>query len=159
MVVLGIDPGTHCGWCALPLSGEPLSGVWELKGSRYEGGGMRFLRLRQQLSELLDRVNPDVVAYEEVHGHKGVDAAHIYGGIIAVLTMECERRNVPYMGVGVGIAKKRATGKGNAKKEHMIASAQKHWPGWSGCDNEADARWVAVCGMDEMTKNAREVLG
>ena len=47
----------------------------------------------------------------------------------------------------------------SSKKEHMIASAQKHWPGWSGCDNEADARWVAVCGMDEMTKNAREVLG
>lgn len=161
MLVLGIDPGTHCGWCVMG-EGKVYSGTWELKGSRYEGGGMRFLRLGQQLSQLLDSEQIGMVAFEEVRGHKGVDAAHIYGGIVATLTMECERRKLPYVGIPVGTVKKRATGKGNAGKPAMMEAARQMWPGWSGDDNEADARWIAVCASESLSgrePTAQEVLG
>ena len=128
MPVIGIDPGTKCGWCA-----------------RHDGGGMRFLRMRQHIAELLDTVKPGMLAFEEVRRHQGVDAAHIYGGIIAVITEECERRSIPYMGIPVGTIKKRATGKGNAGKPEMMDAVRREWPGWDGDDNEADARWIAVC--------------
>lgn len=106
---------------------------------------MRFLRMRQNIAELLDTVKPGMLAFEEVRRHQGVDAAHIYGGIIAVITEECERRSIPYMGIPVGTIKKRATGKGNAGKPEMMDAVRREWPGWDGDDNEADARWIAVC--------------
>ena len=54
------------------------------------------------------------------------------------LTAWCEHHQIPYEGVPVGTIKKHATGKGNAGKEDMIASAQArgHNP---ADDNEADA--------------------
>lgn len=170
MLVIGIDPGTLCGWCVINRAGgrETVdSGTWSLKGSRYEGGGMRFVRLRSLLSELLQNVKPEVLAFEEVRGHKGVDAAHVYGGIVAVLTEECERRGIPYGGVPVATAKKYATGKGNANKEAMTRAAAAKWPGWTGDDNEADARWIATCAMDGLAQSraqtdaesVRELIG
>jgi Holliday junction resolvasome RuvABC endonuclease subunit len=147
--VLGIDPGTHCGW-ALRTSTSPVSwtsGVWDLSPRRHEGGGMRFLRLRKYLQEVLDTAKPQAVFYEEVRNHKGVDAAHIYGGVIALIAEECESRGVPYQGVSVGTVKKLATGKGNAGKEQMIAAANLRWPETVFCDdNEVDARFIAETG-------------
>ena len=49
MSVIGIDPGTKCGWCVRHDGGSMDSGTWNLKGGRFEGGGMRFLRMRQLL--------------------------------------------------------------------------------------------------------------
>jgi hypothetical protein len=119
---------------------------------------MRYLRLRRLFGELLDSLPDDegvVVAYEEVRRHLGTDAAHVYGGIVAVITEECERRGITtYTGVPVGAVKRTATGKGNASKDAMIAAARGHWarycpatgrltPWEPADDNEADARWIA----------------
>ncbi len=151
MKILGIDPATTCGWAVREPSGAYYSGVWHLKGGRFEGGGMRFLRLERQLSELLDLAAPDVVALEEVRMHKGVDAAHIYGGIIAVIAKVCEEREVPYFAIPFGTIKRCATGKGNANKEAMVAAAVARWPGWTPeTDDEADARWICEAAVGEL---------
>ena len=153
MKIIGIDPGTACGWAVHDTKPKTwISGVWDLKSRRHEGGGMRFLRLRGYLQELLDATpGGRVVIYEEVRRHMGTDAAHVYGGIIAVITEECEARGIPYLGVPVGTVKKLATGKGNAGKPAMIAAALDRWPGFEPADdNEADARWIAVAGEREL---------
>ena len=153
MIIIGIDPGTACGWAVYDTEHMTwTSGVWDLKSRRHEGGGMRFLRLRRYLRELLE-ANYDecAVIYEEVRRHMGTDAAHVYGGITAVITEECEARGIPYLGVPVGTVKKLATGKGNAGKPAMIAAALERWPGFEPADdNEADARWIAVAGEVEL---------
>lgn len=142
--VLGIDPATRCGWALLDSDGTRIaSGTWDLSAKRHEGGGMRFLRLDRYLVEVLDQHRPAVVAYEEVRRHVGVDAAHIYGGIIASISRLCEQRSIPYQGQPVGTVKKRATGKGNADKQAMIAAANARWSISVVDDNEADALWVA----------------
>ncbi len=100
---------------------------------------MRYLRFKRWLNELkLACSHINVVYFEEVRRHAGVDAAHIYGGLLGHLSSWCEHHNIPYVGVPVGTIKKYATGKGNASKDEMIASVCKrgHEP---SDDNEADA--------------------
>ncbi len=148
MIILGIDPGTKCGWAVVKDGGIRIgSGVWDLKPRRHEGGGMRYLRVRRYVEELLaGSYGIEAVAYEEVRRHMGVDAAHVYGGIVAEITAVCEKRDpkLPYRGVPVGTIKKLATGKGNANKAKMIEMARAVF----GCepkdDNEADALWCAA---------------
>lgn len=137
MKILAIDPGTKCGWALSPLE----SGVWDLSPKRHEGAGMRFVRLRKYLKEVLPGVG--MVAYEEVRGHKGTDAAHIYGGIVAIISEICEAKKIPYCGIPVGTIKKHATGKGNVSKDKMISSAAFRWPEIQIIDdNHADALWI-----------------
>jgi hypothetical protein len=140
MNILALDLGSTTGWAL--LTGDAVhSGISVFKNGRFEGGGMRFLRFRRWLVDVrASAVGEEIgaVYFEEVRRHMGVDAAHIYGGMLAILTSWCELHSIPYSGVPVGTIKKHATGKGNASKEEMIAWAQ--GKGWApGDDNEADA--------------------
>lgn len=136
---LALDLGTTTGWALRPRDGEIAHGFVSFRPQRFEGGGMRFLRFKRWLSEI-DALAGDIQAvyFEEVRRHAGVDAAHIYGGLMATLTAWCEHRNVPYQGVPVGTIKKHATGKGNASKDDMIAAMRGHGHPVSD-DNEVDA--------------------
>ena len=137
--ILALDLGTHTGWALQHLDGTITSGTEHFKPGRFEGGGMRYLRFKRWLSELKAAASDiHAVYFEEVRRHAGVDAAHVYGGLLATLTAWCEHHNIAYQGVPVGTIKKHATGKGNAGKEEMIASVRKrgHAP---ADDNEADA--------------------
>ena len=80
----------------------------------------------------------DVVFFEEVRRHAGVDAAHAYGGFLAHVTAWCEHHEIPYEAVPVGTIKRHATGKGNANKDAVIAAVRNL--GFDPADdNEADA--------------------
>lgn len=139
MTILAIDPGTNCGY-AFSAEGQEIGGfgVWDLKPKRFEGAGMRFARLKGHLRELHEALELTVIYYEEVRGHKGTDAAHIYGGIVAVLQDFCEERGIEYTAEPVGEIKKFATGKGNANKAAMIKAVNK-WGYDVTDDNIADA--------------------
>lgn len=141
-VILALDLGTTTGF-AVQLDGDMItSGWWSFKPQRFEGGGMRYLRFQQKLNWMYENSGGiDEVYFEEVRRHKGVDAAHVYGGLLAVLTSWCEAHSVPYSGIPVGTIKKHATGRGNAGKEDMMNAAAAR--GWT-CDNddECDAMWL-----------------
>lgn len=145
--LLAFDLGSHLGWAAENEHGLVISGQFELKGSRYEGGGMRYLRAQKVINELLDTVKPRIVVFEEVRRHLSTDSAHVHGGLLAMLTAVCEQRKVPYAGIPVATIKKVATGKGNADKALMIAAARKRWPDQNvSTDNIADALWCLEAG-------------
>lgn len=120
--ILSLDLGTKTGWA---ISAHE-SGVWDLSPRRFQGSGMRFVTFRQHLRKVLEGV--DLVYFEEVRRHLGVDAAHVYGGLMAVLTEECETRKIPYEGIPVGTIKKHGTGSGNAPKDKMIEAAKRLFP-------------------------------
>lgn len=141
--LLAIDPGTNTGWALHDGRDVVVSGVWRLKESRFEGGGMRFVRLRAHLNEIHRTYPVSRVAFEEVRNHKGVDASHIYGGVTATLQTFCEDNGIPYEAIPVGTVKRHATGKGNANKEKMMDAATRKWGAPFHDDNEADARWIA----------------
>ncbi len=140
---LGLDLGTRCGY-ALATKAMTTVGMLDLSNSRFDGGGMRFVRFKQHLEDLLHGAGHlDAVGFEEVRRHIGTDAAHAYGGFLATLTAWCEEKKIPYTGVPVGTLKKHFTGKGNAPKEAMIAAAQARGFNVSD-DNSADALAVLV---------------
>lgn len=139
---LAIDPGTKCGW-AICVNGVYTAGTWKLGGRKSDGAGMRYMRLRKSLERILGEFEIFEVAYEEVRRHLGTDAAHVYGGIIAILTTWCEEKRIPYLGVPVGTIKKFATGKGNANKDAMVEAARREFVHVSvDDDNQADALWI-----------------
>lgn len=135
--ILALDLGTTTGWCAGNRKMH-MSGIWKLKPGRFEGGGMRFVKFRQALNDIHAAMKIERVFFEEVRRHAGTDAAHVYGGLMAVLTEWCESNGIPYEGVPVGTIKAHWTGKGNAPKAAMIAEAVDR--GYvTADDNEADA--------------------
>ena len=101
--ILALDLGTTTGWALRALDGLITSGTVSFRPSRYDGGGMRYLRFTNWLTEL-DQLSGPIAAiwYEEVRRHVGTDAAHVYGGLMATLTAWAELRGVPYQGVPVG---------------------------------------------------------
>jgi len=146
--IMALDLGTTTGWALRGYDGLITSGTVSFRPSRYDGGGMRYLRFTNWLTEI-DRLSGPIAAiwFEEVRRHAGTDAAHVYGGLMAVLTAWAELRGVPYEGVPVGTIKRHATGKGNANKEAMIAAARAR--GFSPADdNEADAIAILLWALE-----------
>ena len=146
--ILALDLGTTTGWALQAADGLITSGTVSFRPSRYDGGGMRYLRFSNWLTEI-DRLSGPIAAiwFEEVRAHRGVDASHVYGGLMATLTAWAELRGVPYEGVAVGSIKRHATGKGNAPKEAMIAAARAR--GFSPADdNEADAISILLWALE-----------
>jgi Holliday junction resolvasome RuvABC endonuclease subunit len=145
--ILALDLGTRAGW-ALRDKGSTFSGSMSFRPSRYEGGGMRYLRFSRFLDELASRSSAfGAVFFEEVRSHAGTDASHIYGGFLATLSSWCEQRSIPYEGVPVGTIKRHVTGKGNADKDAVIAAIRAR--GFSPeDDNEADALAILLWAVD-----------
>lgn len=147
--ILALDLGTSAGWALQSSDGHISTGTVSLKHTRYDGGGMRYLRFRRWLTELKQCATTiDQLVFEEVRRHASTDAAHAYGGFLATLTAWCEHHGVPYQGVPVGTIKKHATGRGNASKDEVIAAMRKL--GYRPADdNEADAlailHWALGC--------------
>jgi len=141
MKILALDLGTATGW-AISDGAHVTSGTMDFKNGRFEGGGMRYLKFKNWLAEIhANGGRLQLVMFEEVRRHIGVDAAHAYGGFMAHLTAWCEAESVPYQGVPVGTIKKHATGKGNAGKGEVITAMIRkgHVALNSDADNEADA--------------------
>lgn len=155
--VLTLDLGTSTGWAIRNSNGPIESGTINFKNTRFEGGGMRFLKFERFLNKIDESHDIQEVYFEEVRQvAKGVDASHIYGGFLANLTCWCEARNIPYEGVPVGTIKIHATGKGNAPKSAMIESAKRrgHNP---ETDDEADALAILYWALGNRLPHIRNI--
>ena len=137
MNVLALDVATKTGFAT--RSG---SGVWDFKVKRDESAGMRLIRFKQKLIEILDVEDINLVVFERTSGfHKNalIVQAELHGVLKSVL----EERGIEYRAYSAGEIKKHATGKGNAKKPIMIAAAKAKWPDIDIIDdNHADALWI-----------------
>ena len=145
---LALDLGTSTGWALQTGDDFITSGTVSLKHTRFDGGGMRFLRFRRWLEQLdLDAGPIAAIHFEEARRHVGTDAAHVYGGLLAVLSAWCEEHLVAYQGVPVGTIKQFITGKGNADKAAVIAAVQAK--GFAPADdNEADAIAILIWAIE-----------
>ncbi len=137
--ILALDLGSTTGWAVRTARCRILHGTAEFRPTRFEGGGMRYLRFGKWLGQTLEVTGGvDAVYFEEVRRHAGTDAAHVYGGLLATLTAWCEGHGIPYQGVPIGTWKRHACGKGNASKDEVIAAMRER--GFEPADdNEADA--------------------
>ena len=148
--VLALDLGTQCGWAVATREGVMRSGSDRFDPKRCGGTGKRWLAFREFLTARAREAGSiQAVYYEDVKAHgPGVQAAHVYGGFLAVLELWCAANNIPLYGVGVGTIKKHATGHGNAKKPDMVAAAQALGVRVVD-DNQADAVALLAYALDE----------
>jgi len=110
MTILALDLGTKTGWAVQSEAGIISSGTCEFRSRRFEGGGMRYLRFNRWLEDAKKTLREiDVIYFEEVRRHAATDAAHVYGGLVAVVTAFAEHHKIPYQGVPVGTIKKHVT--------------------------------------------------
>jgi Holliday junction resolvasome RuvABC endonuclease subunit len=146
--LLALDLGTTTGWALRTADGATTSGTAEFRLDRWQSGGMRFLRFKHWLTEVKHQAGGiDLVVYEQVRAHAGVDAAHAYGGWLAILTAWCDHHGIAYQGVPVGTVKRHATGKGNAAKDVIIAAIRAR--GFDPADdNEADAIAILLWALE-----------
>lgn len=146
--VLALDLGTTTGWAMQVAGGRIESGTVSFRPSRYDGGGMRYLRLRAWLDCMAADVSGlSTIYFEEVRRHVGTDAAHIYGGLLATLTSWCEQHGIAYQGVPVGTIKRFIAGKGNADKPAVMTAVRAR--GFQPADdNEADAIAILLWSLE-----------
>lgn len=149
-LLFALDLGSNTGWAVYQYSGQrwcrQMSGVWKLGSD----GPTRVSRLVEEL-EQLERLygRPTLVAYEKVYRHLGTHACHVYGALEGISELFVHRRNIGLWPVTVQAVKKRATGKGNAKKEPVLEAARAHIHDGISSFDEADACWVAEVASDE----------
>ena len=139
LAMLAVDLGTTTGWAIRTPDGAIASGTVSFRPSRYDGGGIRYLRFRAWLELVAENAGSiGAVHFEEVRRHLSTDAAHVHGGLLATLTAWCDHHGIAYQGVPVGTIKRHVTGKGNADKAAVIAAIRAR--GFNPADdNEADA--------------------
>jgi len=132
MNLLSLDIATKTGWKT-----RNASGVLDFKPKRGESEGMRVVRFRARMSELISMESIEVVAFERPAGqHKA--SIMVASEMIGVLKELCVEKGVEYSTYSASEIKKFATGKGNANKQAMVDSAIAL--GYAPQDdNEADA--------------------
>jgi Holliday junction resolvasome RuvABC endonuclease subunit len=144
MRILALDCGTKTGWAASDMKYSWLeSGVQDFSLKRGDSAGMRFLAFRAWLGGMIERTRPNLIVYEQPHRLiiKGGCAAEIAFGMTTRIQEICSERGLEHTAILPTVLKKFATGKGNAKKEVVLAAAKKKWPDVQD-DNEADALWI-----------------
>lgn len=148
--VLALDLGTYCGWAIATKDGAVTYGTEHFMQRNKWHPGVRWSNYRAWLSDLIRDKQITAVYFEDVKRHAGTLAAHAYGGYLAMTEMVCQQHNVPMVGIGVGQAKKKWTGRGNAKKPEMIAAAQRRgFKVASDEDDTADALALLAYALEQ----------
>mgnify|MGYP000929385321 FL=1 len=135
--ILALDVATHCGWAVT----REIYGVWDLTPKRDESAGMRLIRFRHKLKEVIVNENINLVVFERPGG-RHVGAVIVHSELQGQVKVVCEDLGIEYRGYSSQEIKKFATGKGNANKAAMIEAAKNklEYPGKD--DNEADDLWL-----------------
>ena len=157
--VLALDLATKTGWALLDRNGRILSGVQEFSLNRGESPGMRFLRFRKWLKDVLtmgelgsqfSKEMPGLVIYEQAH-HRGGNSTQLCVGLVTDVLAEAALYGLEHMSVHSATLKKFATGKGKSSKEEMIIKATEFYPGVEIIDdNHADALLMLKYGLNNL---------
>ena len=143
MNILALDQATVTGWAT-----DTASGVWNLKPNRGESEGMRVVRFKAKVKEMIEIENIDLISYERPAGRFKASIM-VSSEMIGVLKDLCIEKGVKLACYSANEIKKTATGKGNAGKPAMVKAAKAKWPLIDIIDdNHADALWLL-----EHTKN------
>lgn len=157
--MLALDLGTHCGFARAHGDVLQAYGTKNFNARKGDGPGQRWMKFRALLAnQYIAAGELHVVYYEDVQAHGPRDkpntiAAHIYGGFVAHLEAWCDVQRVRLVPLGVGTIKKSWTGRGNAKKDDMIAEAKRRgFKVGELDDNTADALAILHLAIEMETR-------
>lgn len=131
--ILALDIATKTGFAT-----STASGVWNLTPKKDESKGMRLIRFKTKLKEMIQVHGFRLIVFEG--GAVFTKHPNFVGlEMIGVCKLTCEELGVDYMAHVPASVKKFATGNGHAGKPLMIETARRRWGMKSNDDNEADA--------------------
>lgn len=146
--VLGLDPSLQATGVALP------NGTTAVVRPGARRGVERLIHLRNYVVALASGATVEVPAVDMVViegmalGTARQASSYEMGGLGWVLRVALTEAGVRWIEVPPATLKKYATGRGNASKEEVLATAIRRL-GFEGHDfNEADAAWLRVAGME-----------
>jgi crossover junction endodeoxyribonuclease RuvC len=145
MNILALDVATHCGWAT-----KTASGVWDLSIKRDESSGMRLIRFKAKVKEVIEKEQIKIVVFERSAGfHKSslIVQAELHG----VLKLLLEELGIEYKAYSASEIKKFATGKGNANKDAMVLAARLKYPVTIIDDNHADALHIYHLAVSDLS--------
>jgi crossover junction endodeoxyribonuclease RuvC len=156
MLILGIDPGTATtGFGLIDATPDEVKVLdFGLIETDKDGDfGKRLININKQLTKVLDRLNPDVIAMEKLFFATNAKTAMTVGRAMGVIIYTVAMKNIELNEYAPGTIKKQITGNGRADKKDIQKSLRKilgakvrsrvhkktHF------DNSADALAVALC--------------
>jgi Holliday junction resolvasome RuvABC endonuclease subunit len=131
--ILAIDPAALAGFCS-----PTASGTWNLKPKSYESNGMKFIKMRASIDEIVKAEGITFIAYEKPSGRhfNGIRSHANFEGVIVAY---CEENGLDYKDFAAKEIKKFATGNGNAGKPLMMQACKDKYGVDPVDDNHADA--------------------
>ena len=147
MNLLAIDPGIKTGWASF-AQGHVESGVHEFALGRGDSPGMRFLRFRNWLADMLTMTGAQLVIYERPHMRGGF-ATDLLVGFVTRIQEACAERGIECEAVHSATLKKNACGSGRADKSAMVKVAAVRFGKAITSDDEADALNLLWLAMEE----------
>jgi len=129
MKVLALDLATTTGFAVL-ANGIVTHGAKDFAGKhdKTRHPGLRYLRFQRWLRDRIGEDKPEVIAVESAGHFKSLPAQSICVGFRGILLSTSAYYGIPLFEVGPSKLKKWATGRGNARKEDMLAAARKSYP-------------------------------
>lgn len=151
--ILALDLGALTGWAARGTDGFMTSGVQRFPLIRGDSAGMRFLRFRRWLLDILALTKANLVVYEAaISFHKSTYSGQLANGFAGIMQASCAELGLECLVVTAPELKRTATGKGNCGKDLMVAAAKRKFPDLKIIDdNHADALHLLRF-AEEMTK-------
>ena len=122
MRVLGIDPGSETlGWGVVEGSGLRYSPVdfGTVRSSPKLAFSKRLAGIYQGVSELVDRLSPDVISIEEAFYAANVSVAMKLGQVRGVVLLLAEQREIEIAEYAPRLIKKTVVGYGAAEKRQV----------------------------------------
>ena len=149
MRVLGLDPGLrHTGWGVIDVAGNRLIHVADgvAHAATDQPLAMRLVLLFRQITEVLERFQPDEAAVEETFVNRNPASTLKLGVARGVVLLAPAERGVPVAEYSANLVKKAVVGAGHAEKSQVQLMVRRLL---SGCDSSepdaADALAVAIC--------------
>lgn len=133
MKILALDPAATTGYCT-----STASGIWDLKPKSYESNGMKFIKMKSSIHEIVKAEGITFIVYEKPGG-RHYNGLRSHANFEGVIVSYCEENNLDYKDYSASEIKKFATGKGNCNKEAMIKACEETYNFKPMDDNHADA--------------------
>jgi Holliday junction resolvasome RuvABC endonuclease subunit len=146
--VLSLDMASKTGWCLRRGEGSWESGVQDFSLKRGESAGMRFIRFRVWLEEVIRLEDVGLIVYEMPHLRGGASTTVLVGLETRVHEVAAVQ-GIEFTKVHSSTIKKLVTGSGRASKKEVMAWAEIELGRPPIDDNEADAIAMMYWAVDE----------
>jgi crossover junction endodeoxyribonuclease RuvC len=150
VVVLGIDPGTaHTGYGVVFARGSTLAALdgGVLKTEAGDPLESRLAQIHAQVSELIERHEPEAVAVEDLFFGQNARSAFAVGQARGVTLLAAGQAGIPCFSYTPQAVKQAVCGNGRAQKDQVqrMVGALLRLPAPPEPDHAADALAVAIC--------------